>query len=108
MSTSNTDQEDLKKQWDDLEVNIVPNTDPYPVKRANLAKVIREIDLSIRKGEWRHWKSWSHWDHEHTPITFCFTCKYAIKPTKTVSPQGALKKLHCPVCDLVLFDSRYD
>ena len=104
----NTKQEDLKKQWDSLEVNIVPNTDPYPVKRAKFAAVIHEIDLSIRKGIWRHWKSWGHWDHEHLPITFCFSCKYPTKPTKTVNGFGKLTKIHCPVCDLVLFDSRYD
>lgn len=94
--------------WDSLVINVKPNTDSYPVRRKKFAKVVKEVDMALKARGWRWWTSWTMWDEHRLPLTYCFTCGYPQKPVKTVSPQGELKMIRCPVCDLVLYDSRHD
>lgn len=108
MSNVENKAADLRRQWDELVVNIVPSTEAYPVRRKKFAKVVKEVDMAIKARAWRWWVSWASWDENRLPLTYCFVCGYPERPVKTVSPYGELKMLRCPTCDLIMYDSHHD
>jgi hypothetical protein len=110
MSNPTVDPQDIietmKAIYDDLPV-MPKQFEDYLTKRKKLARVIKEIQTLMDKNQWSYWRTWDKWNTERYPV-FCFECGYPVKVRTEVSVSRKLKKIDCPVCEVIMWDSKHD